>query len=427
MSPIRACLMGPLLLAVMGCKGPMLAPTPIMYLGSDDNPFESVPAVHQSNTVDVMYGTDRQDEDESELEDYGFKRSHSLLVGSCTVEFGSDVPWDALVADSRTDKRSQAYPLKLTEVDELLQFPRSSTPPEMMGAVLEEDPLLVAGNTAATDQVSNMLSARLAHTDRKEVFLYVHGYNNTFELAAFRTAQLWHFMGRVGVPVMYSWPAGHGGALRGYNYDRESGEFTVFHLKQFIKALASCPELEKIHMVAHSRGTDVLTSALRELYLEYRHQTPAGRERFKLGHLVLAAPDLDFDVAQQRLGAERVLMVIERMTIYLSEEDRALGMADWLFDSLRRIGRLRESDLTPEQEAAFDAMPIVEWVDVRARTSFLGHAYFMENPAVLSDLILALRDELPAGAEHGRPLVNRRGGFWDLPEGYPNVEPDGPQ
>jgi hypothetical protein len=36
------------------------------------------------------------------------------------------------------------------------------------------------------------------------------------------------------VPVAYTWPAGSsGGPLKGYNYDRESSTFTVFHLKQF--------------------------------------------------------------------------------------------------------------------------------------------------------------------------------------------------
>ena len=45
---------------------------------------------------------------------------------------------------------------------------------------------------------------------------------DSFEDAIFRIAELWHFLGREGVPIAYTWPAGHPGLLRGYNYDRES-------------------------------------------------------------------------------------------------------------------------------------------------------------------------------------------------------------
>ena len=102
-------------------------------------------------------------------------------------------------------------------------------------------------------------------------------------------AQLWHFMGRVGVPVVYTWPAGHPGLLRGYQYDRESGEFTVFHLRQALELLADCPDVEKIHIIAHSRGTDIAMSALRELHIGARAAGLDTRERYKLGTVVLAA------------------------------------------------------------------------------------------------------------------------------------------
>ena len=40
------------------------------------------------------------------------------------------------------------------------------------------------------------------------------------------------------VPVAYSWPAGSKGLIRGYTYDHDSSEFTVYHLKQMLHALA---------------------------------------------------------------------------------------------------------------------------------------------------------------------------------------------
>ena len=74
----------------------------------------------------------------------------------------------------------------------------------------------------------------------KEVYFYIHGYNNDFEDAAFAAAELWHFAGREGVPIFYTWPAGAPGPS-GYIYDRESGEFTLNHLKSAIGHISSWP------------------------------------------------------------------------------------------------------------------------------------------------------------------------------------------
>ena len=55
------------------------------------------------------------------------------------------------------------------------------------------------------------------------------------------------------------------------------------------------------------------------------------------------------------------------------------------------------------------------------------HSYFYAHPAVLSDLILLMRDGRAAGAEHGRPLVRHPSGFWVLSKGYPYQVGDTPK
>ena len=232
-------------------------------------------------------------------------------------------------------------------------------------------------------------------------------------------AMLWHFIGREGVPAIYTWPAGSGGVVRGYNRDRESGEFTVFHLKQFLKTMADCPEVKKIHLIAHSRGTDVTVTALRELNLEFKSSAMGTRSRMKLGHLVLAAPDLDWEVFNQRVIAERLGGVPESMTVYVSPNDKAIAIADWLFKSGQRVGTLLGSSVEADWQQALRQMPGVCAVDVKCDTDFLGHGYFVSSPSVLSDLILVLRDNRKPGAENGRPLVRREDGFWELRNGYP--------
>ena len=222
--------------------------------------------------------------------------------------------------------------------------------------------------------------------------------------------------------VLYTWPAGHPGLLRGYTYDRESGEFTVYHLKQTIEALATAPEVDNLHIIAHSRGCDVATSALRELFIEIRGSGREPRDVLKIENLVLAAPDLDMEVVQQRLGAERFSVALNRLTIYLNAHDKAIGLAEWLFDSVTRFGQLRASQLTESQRAVLQNMPAMSFIDVRAKTKGLGHSYFVDNPAVLSDLILLLREGRSPGAANGRPLAFEEDEFWAIDDGYPVLD-----
>ena len=65
-------------------------------------------------------------------------------------------------------------------------------------------------------------------------------------------------------------------------------------------------ELEQLDIIAHSRGTDVVTAALRELFMVSRAGGGEPLDEFRIRNLALAAPDLDYDVLRQRLSAERI-------------------------------------------------------------------------------------------------------------------------
>jgi esterase/lipase superfamily enzyme len=259
---------------------------------------------------------------------------------------------------------------------------------------------------------------RLSITPEKEILIFIHGYNNDFDDAAFTLAELWHFLGREGVPLLYTWPAGYGG-MRGYAYDRESGEFTVFHLKQLLRALGRMPEVKRIHLLAHSRGTDVTLSAVRELAIEARAAGIDPRQRYRVANLILAAPDLDMEVLGQRVIAERIGAVAELVTIYTSEGDKAIGVAEKLFGSIRRLGRVTAGSMPPEVARLAEEAVNVTVVESRIRGGVIGHGYFHTDPAASSDLILVIRDRRRPGAEHGRPLEPADITLWVLEEGYP--------
>jgi esterase/lipase superfamily enzyme len=265
----------------------------------------------------------------------------------------------------------------------------------------------------------------LAQTPRKEVFIYVHGYHNSFQDAALATAELWHFLGREGVPLFYTWPAGYPGIF-GYTYDRESSEFTVFHFKNLLRYLASFPEVENVHIIAHSRGTDVVTAGLRELIIEARASGHNPRDKLKVKNLVLAAPDLDVQVVEQRWIAEKFGLGVERLTVYTSPADKAIGISETLFSSPRgRIGTFDLSEVSSAQAAVLKKRPPTNtaFVAYSGAAGGIGHSYYRTDPTASSDLILMLRYDLDPG-DPGRPLEHVGAIFWKIPPGYP--DPDAP-
>ena len=281
-----------------------------------------------------------------------------------------------------------------------------------------EDPAAFVSFDAVNNNFQDELYRRLAIAPKKEVFIYIHGYNNPFAVAAYTLAELWHFSGRETVPILYTWPAGHGGAS-GYGYDRESGEFTIFHLKQLLRSLAANPGIEKIHILAHSRGTDVISTALRELFIEAKAAGKNPGALYRIANFILAAPDVDVEVLSQRMIAERIGFDVARTTIYTSSQDKAIRVSELLFGSISRVGRIvsikQDQDQVPGQEQikAQDISRVIEqqmvknnlsFIEVQGESNFFGHNYFHSNPAVSSDLIMLLRYEAPPGKEHGRPM-----------------------
>lgn len=408
--------------ALTGCAGRPLMPTPNLYHGAEeDTIYPGIPAEHKSNTVDLLYVTDRKPEvDDNGQLFYRYGRSPSVAFGSAIVVIGGNMTWEALVSQSVVAERKQRLKLEIGAVTELGRFPETPHPAVLIDEVIQRDPAVIEQAREVEAALHAELARRLAASKKKEVVIFIHGYNNDFDDAAFTLAELWHFLGREHVPILYTWPAGRGG-LKGYAYDRESGEFTIFHLKNFLKSLAAAAEVEKVHVIAHSRGTDVATSAIREVFLEAEAQGLDVRAHFKIQNLVLVAPDMDFEVVLQRIAAENMGVGngLGQITIYTSQKDKAIGIAERLFGSLKRLGRLQASDFTTMQVESLKQISDLKLVEVQGKSDRFGHGYFHSSPAASSDLILVIRyDKLP-GAEHGRPMQPKGVNFWVIDEDYP--------
>jgi esterase/lipase superfamily enzyme len=195
-----------------------------------------------------------------------------------------------------------------------------------------------------------------------------------------------------------------------------------------IRIVGRTPGVERVHLIAHSRGTDTVASALAELSAEaYMLRSSPDRE-FHLGNVILVAPDLDGDVAITKIfkvfsdpdlpfGAKadpRALIPPApglRVTLYVSPDDKALATASWLSGSIARLGRIDATAFSADQIQAIALLRAVDIIQVRGTTDFFGHSYFISNPQVSADLIALLRYDLRPD-EPGRPLEHVAGPFW---------------
>jgi esterase/lipase superfamily enzyme len=421
----------PVLLVACAAR-PQLMPTPRIYVGEAAPPLFTggTPA---TTAIDLLYVTDRVPitKPDGSL-GYTSDRSHSMAFGSVTVDIGEKVAWPTLAAQSIKSSRELPLDLHLAKTTELGRFP---TIPYMVDSVAGEitrSAAVVDAHEQASASLQAEVARRIAASPRRDVVLFVHGYANTFEEAAFDMADLCHFLGREFVCGIFSWPAGGTrGFLAGYNVDRESGEFAVQHLKQTIRLIAQTSGVERIHLMAHSRGTDVLSSALRELNIEAYMTGGTLSGRFKLKNVVLLAPDIDGDVAAAKIfgvvsdpdlpfgAAPQPRKVLPspgfRITAYVSAGDKALTLSQLLFGSLIRLGRADVEALPKEKlEKGASLAYVVDFVEVKATGGVLGHSYYNSNPKVSADLIALIRYGLRPG-DPGRPLEEIQRPFWRIP------------
>jgi len=389
-------------------------PTPNVFVNTHylEN---DIPEALRETSMELIYVTDRGTSQKKNIT-YDASRSSSIAYGVAKVNFGDkSLPWSELLAQSNLQERSADLTYVLEQVDEQGRFPLSPYKFKIVEDRLQIDEEILERKSFHENRLNSQINQRLKNSNKKDVILFVHGFNNTFNESVFTLAGIWHFMKRQGVPVVYSWPA----AAKGFNAyfaDKESGQFTIFHLKETLRLLFKNPEIEKIHIIAHSRGTDVVTTTLRELIIENRASGGNPRKDLRIENLILAAPDLDFGIIKQRLMAEQFGPAFGKITIYTSQEDSALGISQWLTNGLS-FGRLNTKDVNKNEQNIFNSVGNVSLIKVPKSGGFIGHDYFHSNPAVSSDLInLILYNAAPGSKE--RPLKKLENNFWSLDFDY---------
>jgi esterase/lipase superfamily enzyme len=170
----------------------------------------------------------------------------------------------------------------------------------------------------------------------RDVLLYVHGFNTTFETAALDAARLSDGIRFHGETMVFSWPSK--AKLFDYGYDRESAMWSRDELERVLSLLMASPSVGRIHVIAHSVGTMLSMESLRQIYARHGNAVTD-----KIGAVIFASPDIDMDVFTS--SVERIPPLAPKITVITSTNDRALAVAGWLAGGTTRVGAAEKSQL----------------------------------------------------------------------------------
>ena len=287
-----------------GCA--MRAADYVLTAASDTSNFEG------TSSVTVLAATTRQPSMDASGEMFGSKRAAEISYASIAISIPPD--------GSR----------KSGEV----QWPAS----------LPADPRRYFVTTSAKyidkKEFSEAISAATKQTKRNKVLVFVHGFNNRFDQAVYRFAQIVHDAQAPGIPVLFSWPSRGELNLRAYTYDRESANYSRDALERLLDQISRNPNVAEINIVAHSMGNWLTLELLRARSIE-THSTRSIRPKRildKIKNVFLVAPDVDADVFRMQIA--RIGVPRPRISVFVSQDDKALDLSKSIWGGVQRLGNI---------------------------------------------------------------------------------------
>lgn len=216
------------------------------------------------------------------------------------------------------------------------------------------------------------LSAQVRKSPDGSVLVFIHGFNNRFDDAVFRFAQIVHDSGAHSVPVLATWPSR--GSLLAYGYDRESTNYTRNAVENLFQYLARDPQVKEVSILAHSMGNWLALESLRQMAIR-NGGLPA-----KFKNVMLAAPDVDVDVFGSQIadmGKQR-----PRFTLFVSRDDRALAVSRRLWGDVDRLGAIDPEKSPYKEEMIANNITVIDLTKLKEGDS-LHHTKFAESPEIV--------------------------------------------
>jgi esterase/lipase superfamily enzyme len=389
---------------LVGCSSPVrLMPTPTLFTSGDPEAFEAGAEVSWDPTIEIFYATNRLAVGPSDARHYSRMQSQQLRFGVATLKVGDGTKtaeelraMSTSVADGERPKITLQSTREMGVLEDAAEAPR----PDVAEFFAQLDALVGRGGN-------------------RDLLIYVHGANTSFERAAAQAAQFKHFLGRDAVVMLFSWPSA--GSLLRYGRDVATARRTEPVFARLLEQLASGTQAAHLNVLAYSAGAMVASPGLARA--ADAATTTADPTRLRLGEVYYAAPDIDFPVFVDNLP--RYQGQVRRVTVALNLSDRALSFAQWVH-RVSRAGRPNLAEIGPDEKRWLVEASGRDELDALAiKAQDLpglpedSHAFWYDHPWVSSDVLLKLRFHAAPPARGLDPnRAQNEVAFWTFPHDY---------
>ncbi len=216
----------------------------------------------------------------------------------------------------------------------------------------------------------------------RRALVFVHGFNNRYEDAVYRFAQIVHDSGADVVPVVFTWPSR--ASIFDYNYDKESTNYSRDALEDLLRRINAEPSIGEITVMAHSMGTWLAVESLRQMAIRDGKTLP------KIKNVILASPDLDVDVFSRQfrsLGKNP-----PHFTLFVSQDDRALSVSRRISGNVDLLGQVDANAEPYRTEFEKAGISVIDLTKLKSGDS-LNHGKFAES----ADVVKLIGQRLIAG------------------------------
>ena len=234
---------------------------------------------------------------------------------------------------------------------------------------------------------------------QKSALVFVHGFGTSFEFALARAAQISRDIAYDGPTFSFVWPSQGKTDPFAYGADETAAGASADQFVEFLTTIAGVTGADKIHIIAHSMGNQILLNALGKI--EAGLPAPSTPLASKIGEIVFASPD----VGQFEFQTKTAALKGRRMTLYASAYDKALWIS-FVRNASIRAGSVLSGLMSPGKPVI---TPGVDSIDVSeaGRDYFnFNHDTYASNPYVANDL----RRLLQSGE---RPPTRRSAGIFE--------------
>jgi len=284
--------------------------------------------------------------------------------------FGSCQP-SQCYADERAPRGNTAYGYAVVSVPDSSLFP------------------VATQNVERTDE--NGLFEEMRRQDSRpdrEILVFIHGFDNSFESALHEAAMLRHDLAFKGPVLMFSWASRD--LLDAYFEDESTIDWSTPHFREFLRHLDG-RDFAKVHVIAHSMGNRLLLRSLETCLIPGKH-----------GEMIFVAPDVDSDTFAE--AVRNLKAQTSHLTMYGSRYDQALLSSQ----SLHRYPR---AGLIGSHAIA-DGVDTVDVSDVDP--TFLHHSYLVSATELENDVSALLSGQYPPGRARLHAVGQGANRFWQL-------------